>query len=65
MVWFSQRMAIERSFVEWAAENGIAKTPSSVVAFLAINDCLDEEKIREKFPMKIEIRRPGDEPQST
>lgn len=65
MVWFSQRMAIERSFVEWAERNGIAQKPNAVVAFLAINGCLDEEKIGEKFPFKIEIRRADGEPQST
>ena len=45
-------MAIERAFNEWAEQNGIAKKPNSLVAFLELNDCLNEEKIHEKFPMK-------------
>ena len=57
MIWFSQRMAIERAFNEWAEENGIAKQPNSLVAFLQINDCLDEEQVYKKFPMKkLEVK---------
>jgi len=52
MIWFSQRMAIERAFNEWAEQNGIAKKPNSLVAFLQINHCLDEEQVCKKFPMK-------------
>ena len=52
MIWFSQRMAIERAFNEWAEQNGIAKKPNSLVVFLEINGCLNEEKVHEKFPMK-------------
>lgn len=52
MIWFSQRMAIERAFNEWAEKNGIVKKPNSLVAFLQINHCLDEEQVCKKFPMK-------------
>ena len=52
MIWFSQRVAIENAFNEWAERNGIAKKPNSLVVFLELNDCLNEEKIHEKFPMK-------------
>lgn len=51
MIFFSQRMAIERAFDEWADENGISKAPNAVVAFLQIKGCLDVEAIHEKFPM--------------
>lgn len=57
MIWFSQRKAIENSFNEWAEKNGIAKVPNSVVAFLAINGCLNEEAINEKFPFIVKTRR--------
>lgn len=52
MIWYTQRMDIERAFNEWAEQNGIAKKPNSLVAFLQLNNCLDEEQVHKKFPMK-------------
>lgn len=51
MVWFTQRMMIERAFNVWADENGVAKVPNAVVAFLLIHGCLDVEAVNERFPM--------------
>ena len=51
MIWFTQRLNIERAFNAWADENGVAKVPNAVVAFLEINGCLDEDAVNEKFPM--------------
>lgn len=52
MIWYTQRMDIERAFNEWAEQNGIAKKPNSLVTFLQLNNCLDEEQVQKKFPMK-------------
>ena len=52
MIWYTQRMDIERAFNEWAEQNGIAKKPNSLVTFLQLNNCLDEEQVYKKFPMK-------------
>ena len=52
MIWFKQRMMIEKAFNKWAEENGVAKVPNSVVAFLEINGLLNEEAIHIKFPIK-------------
>lgn len=50
--WFTQRMMIEKAFNKWAEENGVAKVPNSVVAFLEIEGCLNDDAVNEKFPMK-------------
>lgn len=47
MLWFSERKRIENLFNAWAEENGVAKVPNSVVAFLDANGCLDEVGVRE------------------
>lgn len=52
MVLFSQRIRIEDAFNEWARVNHVARVPSSVVAFLEINGCLDEEAIHKAFPVE-------------
>lgn len=52
MIWFSQRKAIEDAFNKWAEENGVAKVPNAVVAFLQINGCLNEDAIMERFAAK-------------
>lgn len=41
---FSQRIALTRVFEKWADENGVAKTPASVVAFLYGHGMLDVQK---------------------
>lgn len=57
MIWFSQRKAIENAFNKWVEKNGIAKVPNSVVAFLELEGCLDEEAINEKYPVTIRTWR--------
>ena len=44
IVFFSDRLEIERAFNEWADKNGIAKVPNALVAFLEINGLLNEGK---------------------
>lgn len=43
-VFYSDRIEIERAFNEWAEENGVAKVPNALVAFLEINGLLNTEK---------------------
>lgn len=58
MIWFTQRMMIEEAFNAWADENGVAKFPNAVVAFLEIKGCLDEDAVNKKFPMGIKLKPP-------
>lgn len=51
MIFFSQRMAIEKQFLEWCKEYGIAEKPNSLVAFMEGNGWLNEEKIEKDFPL--------------
>jgi len=44
IVFFSDRLEIERAFNEWADKNGVAKVPNALVAFLEINGLLNTEK---------------------
>lgn len=44
IVFFSDRLEIERAFNEWADKNGVAKVPNAVVAFLEIKGLLKTEK---------------------
>lgn len=44
MIFFSDRIAIERAFNEWAEEHGIAKVPNALVSFLEFNGLLNTEK---------------------
>ena len=44
IVFYSDRLEIERAFNEWAEENGVAKVPNSLVAFLEINGLLNTWK---------------------
>lgn len=44
MVFYSDRLEIERAFNEWADKNGVAKVPNALVAFLEINGLLNEGK---------------------
>ena len=44
MVFYSDRLEIERAFNEWADKNGVAKVPNSLVAFLEINGLLNTWK---------------------
>lgn len=57
MIWFTQRKMIEEAFNVWADENGVAKVPNAVVAFLEIKGCLDEDAVNEKFPMTVKTWR--------
>lgn len=45
MVLFTQRMQIEELYLNWCKENGVAEKPNSLVAFMQINDWLNEEQI--------------------
>jgi hypothetical protein len=49
---------IEEAFNAWADENGVAKVPNAVVAFLEIKGCLDEDAVNEKFPFGIKLKPP-------
>lgn len=44
IVFYSDRLEIERAFNEWADKNGVAKVPNALVAFLEINGLLNTEK---------------------
>ena len=44
MVFYGDRLEIERAFNEWADKNGVAKVPNALVAFLEINGLLNTEK---------------------
>lgn len=44
IVFFSDRLEIERAFNEWADKNGVVKVPNALVAFLDINGLLNVEK---------------------
>lgn len=54
MLLFSQRHALEKLFIKWAEENGVAKTPLSVISFLQINELLDKDRAIE-FLAKHEV----------
>lgn len=44
IVFYSDRLEIEREFNEWADKNGVAKVPNALVAFLEINGLLNTGK---------------------
>lgn len=44
-IHFGRRMEIERLYLEWCAEEGIANKPNSMVVFLMEKGWLNEEKI--------------------
>ena len=52
MILFSQRMEIERRFLDWCAQNGVAVKPNSLVAFMEINGWLNEEAVIRDVPFK-------------
>ena len=41
IVFYSDRLEIERAFNEWADKNRVAKVPNALVAFLEINGLLN------------------------
>lgn len=45
MILFTQRMQIEKLYLTWCEEHGVANKPNSVVAFLQGNNWLNEEQI--------------------
>lgn len=47
MISFSHRIKLEKDFLEWAKENGVANVPNSVIAFLQINNLLNEDAVIE------------------
>lgn len=44
IVFYSDRLQIERAFNEWAEKYGVVKMPNALVAFLEINGLLNTEK---------------------
>lgn len=46
-IHFGLRIEIERLYLEWCAEEGIANKPNSMVVFLMEKGWLNEEKIIE------------------
>lgn len=44
-IHFGRRMEIERLYLEWCAEEGIANKPNSMVVFFMEKGWLNEEKI--------------------
>ncbi len=44
MVFYSDRLEIERAFNEWADKNKVAKVPNALVAFLEIEGLLNTRK---------------------
>lgn len=47
MILFSTRMKIAQLFIEWCKENKVRKSFDSLVAFMQINEWLNEDKICE------------------
>lgn len=45
MVLFTQRMQLEELYLNWCKEHGVTEKPNSMVAFMQINNWLDEEQI--------------------
>lgn len=45
MVLFTQRMQIEELFLNWCKEHGVTEKPNALVAFMQINNWLNEEQI--------------------
>lgn len=52
MMLFSQRMEIERRFLEWCERNKVAPKPNSLVAFMSINGWLNEDAVTRDVPFK-------------
>ncbi len=50
---FIQRKIIEKEFLKWAEQNGVANTPNNVIAYLDMNRLLNMNKIV-KFLEKVE-----------
>lgn len=44
IVFYSDRLEIERAFNEWADKNGVVKAPNALVAFLDYNGLLNTGK---------------------
>lgn len=53
MILFSQRMEIERRFLEWCTQNKVAPKPNSLVGFMSINGWLNEDAITRDVPFKL------------
>lgn len=51
MIFFSQRLAIEKKFLKWCKANNVAEKPNSLIAFMEGNGWLNEEKIEKDFPL--------------
>ena len=45
MVLFTQRLQIEKLYLDWCEKHGVADKPNSMVAFMQGNNWLNEEQI--------------------
>lgn len=45
MVLFTQRIQIEKLYLDWCGEHGVANKPNSMVAFMQANNWLNEDQI--------------------
>ena len=52
MVSFSERLKIAQLFIEWCKENKVRESFDSLVAFMQINEWLNENKICEDLKIK-------------
>lgn len=49
IVVFSVRRWVEREFIKWCEENGVAKVGNAMVAFMEIHDWINGEKLVEDY----------------
>lgn len=47
MLWFSDRLALEKEYKKWIGEKEVADTINSFIAFLIIHDLIDAKKTLE------------------
>ena len=60
MIFYSQRMKIEQMFYQWCEENGVARKPNSLVAFMQFKGWLDEEAIWRDLPLRLTLEGKDD-----
>lgn len=52
MIWFSKRKKLADMFEKWAKENNVLNCPTSVITWLLMNNCLNENKCYELLKEK-------------
>ena len=55
MIFFSQRMAIEKMFHEWCEEHMITEKPNALVAFMESKGWLNNDAIHRDVPMRMSL----------